>query len=115
MRVVLALIAVALATLPEASGTAPARPVLRLVDSAPVVLRGSHFLPRERVLVRLTVGELKRAKNVRATAAGRFSAVFSSVSYDRCAAHLSAVATGRGGSRASLKLPQPACPPPLSP
>jgi hypothetical protein len=91
------------------------RPTLRLVDSTPIVLRGSHFRAHERVLVRLTVSELERARNVRANAAGSFTVTYASVSFDRCSADFSAVATGRSGSRASVKLAQLACPPPLSP
>lgn len=116
MRVALALSVVAVAaSLPQVAGTASVRPELRLADSTPVVLRGSHFRANEAVLVRLTVSDVVRSKRVRASARGAFSAVYPLVSYDRCSGVLSAVATGRGGSRDSLKLPQVACPPRLSP
>jgi hypothetical protein len=116
MRVALALsIIVVAASLPEVAGSTSAQPELRLVDSTPLVLRGSHFRAHEAVLVRVTVNDVVRSKKVRATVAGVFSAVYPLVSYDRCSDVLSAVATGRGGSRDSLKLPQAACPPRLSP
>jgi hypothetical protein len=87
------------------------RATLKLVNKAPLKLRGSGFLTRERV--RITVSAQRRTtKRVIASARGSFVVAFSDVVVDRCHG-LTVVAVGAGGSRASLKLPQPHCPPPL--
>jgi hypothetical protein len=115
MRIALTVIA-ALGLAASGSVAAPGeavtdgRATLRLVDSAPLKLRGRGFVARERV--RITVSARGRtAKRVTASAAGAFLAVFRDVSVDRCSG-LTVVAVGSQGSRASLKLPQPQCPPP---
>jgi hypothetical protein len=90
---------------------ATGRATLQLVDRTPLKLRGKGFIARERVRVTVSVRG-RTAKRVIASPAGAFVVVFRDVSVDRCSG-LRAVANGSQGSRASLKLPQPQCPPPL--
>ena len=86
---------------------------LRLLQRQPIVLAGTSFLPRERVRVSLTVDGATRARAVVASARGSFTVTFASGPADRCAA-LVVRAAGTRGSRALLKVPQPACPPSLA-
>jgi hypothetical protein len=118
MRIALTLVA-ALALAVSVSGSAATpgdatvggRATLKVADTAPLKLRGNGFLARERV--RVTVSARGRGvKRVIANAAGSFVVAFEAVSMDRCS-RLVAVAVGSQGSRASLKRPQPQCPPPL--
>ena len=90
-------------------GESKKKATLRLSASAPLTLRGANFLPSERVRVTVT-SELRRSKQVTASRSGVFVVRFNGV-YDRCNG-LIAVAVGARGSKAGLKLPQPACPHP---
>jgi hypothetical protein len=108
----IAVAAVAAGILAGALGAAPeARrtPALRLADREPLTLRGVHFRTRELVRVRVTADSGTRTRRVRTTATGSFVSQFGVV-LDRCSA-LYAVAVGSRGSRATLKMPQPLCPP----
>lgn len=108
--VALALVASGSAAQANERGTS-GRATLRLVDTAPLKLRGRGFLARERV--RITVSAQGRTtRRVIAGANGSFVVAFSDFVLDRCHG-LTVVAVGAGGSRASLKLPQPQCPPRL--
>ena len=88
-----------------------AKPALKLVSMQPLTVRGLRFDRTERVLVRVLAPK-RATKRVSATRAGTFVARFTSVSLDRCSA-LMVVAVGSKGARASLKGPQPVCPPSL--
>lgn len=89
------------------------RATLTLTDRAPLKLRGKGFVARERV--RITVSaQIRKTKRTIASARGSFVVTFDGVAVDRCQG-LTAFAVGNGGSRASAKLPQPQCPPPLAP
>jgi hypothetical protein len=85
-------------------------PALRLLDRQPLSLRGKSFLPRELVRVTVTTDGQRTVKRIRATATGAFTANFVSLELDRCSGAL-VVASGFRGSQATLKVPQPACPP----
>lgn len=91
------------------SGTAT--PSLRLVDSSPLTVKGVAFKARERVRVTATLESGTLRAVVRASRRGVFTVTFEEIAV-RCGFTVRAV--GAGGSRASLKLPQPACPPPLA-
>jgi len=104
-------LAVSATAMGAGDGATPSRAALRLVDRAPLKLRGRGFHARELVRVTISV-ERRTTKRVRATAAGSFLVTFPGVLVDRCNA-LTAFAVGARGSRASLKLPQPLCPPRL--
>jgi hypothetical protein len=95
----------------EAAST-KSQATLRLVSKQPLVLRGTRFVDDERVRVTVYSQGNRSVKRVRAVNAGRFVVRFSDVFVDRCSG-LRALAVGDEGSRAWLKLPDPACPPTL--
>ncbi len=96
------------------AGAAPereaAKPRLLLARGAPLVLRGVHFIPEERVRVTVRT-ERRLSKTVTAGATGTFVVRFAT-SYDRCLG-LAAVGVGDRGSRARLNTPDLLCPPRL--
>jgi hypothetical protein len=108
----LALLAVVLLVGPSAAAERPDAPVgkakLTLVQDRPLVVRGSRFVPRERVRVFVVGGVSKR---VTATRSGAFAARFPNAYLDRCAGY-TIRAEGSRGSRAVLKSPPTFCPPP---
>ena len=79
---------------------------VRVVTLSPLAVRGTGFKAHERVRVTASPGGTRR---VRARGDGSFRVAFS-MPADRCAG-LSVSAVGARGDRASLKLPQMACPP----
>jgi hypothetical protein len=112
MRTCLAIataLVVALGGIGSATGGTAGKPTLRLLDKQPVKLRGGSFRARERVRVTISSDEFRRARTVRATLRGSFTAQFD-VNLDRCMG-LIATANGGNGSRATYKLPQLLCPP----
>jgi hypothetical protein len=88
------------------------RPALQLIDRQPLTLKGSRFRARERVRVTVTLNDHAYVRWTRASRPGTFAVRFGDVHVDRCSGFI-ARAIGNGGSRASYKLPQPLCPPPL--
>ncbi len=108
----LVLAASALVVAATAAAASPA-PALRLTHAKPLVVAGSHFKSNERVVVTLSSTD-KTVHVVRATAGGTFSVDFGTVHTDRCLGW-AVTAVGRAGSRATLKLPLPACMPQASP
>jgi hypothetical protein len=89
------------------------RPALRLVDSAPLTIRGSEFVRGERVRIEVRVGGHVEARAARAGMAGVFVVSFPGATFDRCS-DLFVSAVGATGTRATLKLPRPHCPVPLT-
>lgn len=87
------------------------RPVLKLAQNAPLLVKATGFKSAEQVRVRL-IAPKPAAKRVSATATGTFAVTFQDVSIDRCSS-LSIVAVGARGSRASLKRADVECPPRL--
>ena len=103
IRSLLALTAIA-ALAPTAMAGTAARPSLRLVEDAPLVVRGASFEPQETVLVRVSWrGTPPRSKRVTAGQGGGFTARFRVMGLPACSAML-VTATGTQGSRAALKL-----------
>ena len=101
-----ALLAAVGAAAGESSSTAS--PTLRLLDRAPLTVRGQSFRARERVRITAT-GDATATRIVRASVAGAFTVVFTGATVDRCSA-VRVAALGAGGSHAALKLmPSPAC------
>jgi len=91
--------------------TAAGKARLRLLDPAPVTVRGTGFAAGERVSVSVRgLGGLTR-KSVTAGRRGGWTATFRNRAYDRCGG-LIVVAVGNRGSRAGLRLPPGLCPPP---
>lgn len=117
-RTSLTLIFVAFLALYGAAATpaahTPSDPVLWAVPGEPVVVRGAHFRPLERVRVRLIVDRGSYFRRVRASRLGAFAVAFHGVKLDRCEG-VQAFATGAQGSRAASKRVFPLCPAPLAP
>ena len=110
----LALVALVLTLAPagaaaDQSGTGKAK--LQIVRGATLVVRGTHFVPGERVVVSVTA-QRNASKRMVADARGIFVARFR-ISFDRCSSGLNALAVGDRGSRARLRLPELMCPPRL--
>jgi hypothetical protein len=92
------------------AGDATGKATLKLTRGAPLTVRGTHFVPGERV--RLVVSsERQTTRRVTANGAGAFTAQFP-LAYDRCNG-LIILAVGSEGSRAGLKRPELLCPPSL--
>jgi hypothetical protein len=104
-----ALIAVLLAvcaSVPGAAGSAR----LTLATTSPLAVHGSGFQRRERVRVVVRYGSTYTHR-LRATRSGRFTTAFGRIAVDRCSGFV-VTATGRHGSRATLRRPPlPACAP----
>jgi hypothetical protein len=102
-------VALSLALSGAAAGGGGSRkhPTLKLSGGMPLTMRGTHFVPRERV--RVTVSStLTRTKQVTANGSGAFVVSFP-IALDRCSGLL-ATAVGARGSRVRLKMPQLGCP-----
>jgi hypothetical protein len=108
-RIAVILAVVAAAALPAAASGGSQRPALALVSQQPLVVRGTHFLPRESVRVTAFAGTDRTVVHVRATRTGTFVAA-TDLSVGRCGG-VGAVAVGARGSRATLRVPLPACMP----
>jgi hypothetical protein len=108
--IALALLALALLIPLGASATAPS-PSLRIVRTAPLAVRGSHFAAAELVTIRVIGKSTLARKRVRTGPLGGFTVAFPTLMFDPCT--ISAiVATGASGSRAQLKVRPAQCPPP---
>jgi hypothetical protein len=83
---------------------------VRMLDTAPVTLRGIGFAAGERVRLTVSLGELVAARMLRAGVAGGFTTTFASMRYGRCGPPLSVKAVGSRGSRVSWKLVPLECP-----
>lgn len=100
--------AVAVAAVPPAAGERSVKPSLRLASLAPLTLRGTGFVPRERVRIEVS-GTAAARRRTLALASGSFTVRFDGVALTRCD-FVRVVAVGSRGSRAVLKhLPSPAC------
>jgi hypothetical protein len=100
----LALFAVALAA--PAAGAGVARPTLALAGTQPLLVRGTHFAPNERIRLLVSGAKLKTL-TVRASARGSFSLPLFA-GYDRCHG-LFVQALGAAGSRASTSVLTTGC------
>jgi hypothetical protein len=110
VKALVAAIAALALSAPAAGGTAP---TLRLVRTSPVVVAGSHFRAGERVTVTLVVTK-RIVRHVTASQTGSFTIGYGGIQLGHCAG-FSLSAVGSAGSRAVVKLPQPACMPARSP
>ena len=81
---------------------AAGRPVLRLVDTGPLTLRGLGFKPHERVVVRFLGSGRSLARAV-ASDAGAFTLRMPGVEDDGSCTGFSVTATGDDGSKAVFK------------
>lgn len=97
-----------------AAHSTAAQAKLRLISVAPLKVKGTGFVSSERVVVRLKGTGIVTRRRVTAGRTGSWVLGFSRLDADRCDV-LIVSAVGNRGSRTALKLPQPFCPPPLSP
>jgi hypothetical protein len=106
-----ALLCVAALAAPSTSLSGPTQSArLRLVQTAPLTLRGAGFRPHERVRVVYATDRTWTVRTI-ADAAGGFTVRFRTVHFVPCELpRISAVGAQR--SRAVLKLVPPACPAP---
>ncbi len=91
------------------AGTA-AKPAIHTLAMSPLVARGVHFKPRERVRVRVISTSVTASRKAVVGAGGSFTVTFAGVSIDRCIGY-SLSAVGTSGDRAVLKFPAPGCAP----
>src|SRR4051812_14854171 len=107
MRLLAPAIAALLAAAPVAFGGSP-RPTLRPVSMQPLVIKGAHFKPGERV--RVTVRPPGAGRRLVVRKDGTLTVSFPGVAVDRCTG-VSLSAVGSFGDRAewAMKLPKPAC------
>lgn len=85
---------------------------LHVAKLDPLVVEGTRFGPRERVVVSVRSGGQDAERRSRAGARGRFTVEFPGGVTDPCLGG-SVTAEGAAGSEASAKLPQRQCPPSL--
>jgi len=107
------LLAIVAAASPLVASAQVRQPTLSLVSRSPLTVRGAEFRARERVHVVFYAGEQTKVVFVRATPTGTFVAS-ADVPFTRCNG-VRIVATGLLGSRAAVRLPQPACMPLVHP
>ena len=106
-------LAASIAAVGATGSAARKQPQLRVVDLAPVTVKGRGFRARERVRVVAALEEQRRTRTVRASTLGTFTATFETLSAHRCSAGGTVEAIGALGSRGDAKIPrQPECPPP---
>jgi len=117
MRTTLALIVGAAALASATVGTAATsavHPGLRLAAAKPLTVRGTGFVARELVTVRVRAAGTRTSKRLRAGSAGGFVVRFDRVAVDPCAIS-SIAAAGASGRAAAVKLPPAQCPQPPVP
>ncbi len=104
------LLAVAVATAASAgasSGSPSQKPLLRLVDTQPLTLRGVNFESRETISLSLRA-ETRVLRRTTATTAGSFEAKFPGIDANRCEG-FAVTAVGSDGSKATYKRAQGQC------
>jgi hypothetical protein len=87
------------------------KPAIAVVDRAPVVVRGTGFGSRERVVVTVRSGIVRATQRATATYRGAFVVRFEGIRLGGCTASL--LATGLRGHVAQLKLGLRECPEPI--
>jgi hypothetical protein len=83
---------------------------VRMLDTAPLTLRGIGFEAGERVRLNVALGERSAARMVRAGLAGGFTTTFEGLRYGRCGPSLTVKAVGSRGSRVSWTIVPLECP-----
>lgn len=110
LTTVLASLALALVASPSVAGAAGQTRV-RLLDTAPLTLRGVGFERWERVRLTVSLGDRSVVRKLRAGAAGGFTTSFEAMRYGRCGpGALTVKAVGSYGSRVSWELVPLECP-----
>jgi hypothetical protein len=108
--VLIALSALAAVAATDASSTAPSKAKLAVVKGKPLALRGTGFRPHEAVRITLLASIKRSVKRAEAGANGSFKVAFPPAA-DGCSLII-AHAVGSNGSRASVQIGGPPCPPP---
>jgi hypothetical protein len=103
--VLVTLLGVSIAPLAQAAPDSTG-PALQVLDKAPLVLRGTGFVPTERVRVTVVTAHAQLARRAQASGVGRFVVRFDTV-VDACYGARAATAVGRRGSKVSLVLERP--------
>jgi hypothetical protein len=101
-------IAAATAGLASAGSSTPA---LKVASLKPLAIRGTHFVAREKVRIRIHTAEATKTWRVVTTPRGSFVVGVQNMPYDPCSSSLIVRARGSRGSEAAVKLPQRQCPP----
>jgi hypothetical protein len=83
---------------------------VRMLDAAPLTLRGVGFARDERVSLKVSLGERTTVRKLQANDAGVFTTTFRELRYGRCGGSLTVKATGSRGSRVSWELVPLECP-----
>ncbi len=83
---------------------------VRILDTAPLTLRGVGFARDERVGLKVSLGEQVAVRKLRASDAGAFTASFREMRYGRCGPSLVVKAVGSRGSSVSWELVPLECP-----
>jgi hypothetical protein len=89
-----------------ARSSVTAKPLLQLIQRAPLKVQGKHFKARERVRLSATTTRGKAVAITRSTRLGRIVATFSNFSARVCDS-LVVTAVGAGGDRATLEVSPP--------
>jgi hypothetical protein len=108
-----ALLAAAIVALLVVGGTAQAqdaKPRVRLLDTAPLTLRGVNFEPAEGVRLIVKLGDRTVVRKLQATRSGAFTSTYSAMRYTRCNGSLEVAASGGTGTRVSWELIPLDCP-----
>jgi hypothetical protein len=88
---------------------AAAPPTLRILRTAPLVVRGYHFKPAEHVRV-IVLAKTRLSRSTAANANGRLTVTFRAGAVDVCAG-FTVRAIGARGSKARVISPPRGCPP----
>lgn len=83
---------------------------IRMLDPAPLTLKGVGFAARERIRLTVSLGERVLVRKLVARSAGTFLVRFPATTYDRCSGQLSVRAVGSRGSRVTWELVPLDCP-----
>lgn len=116
MRVGLLIVSAAVGLLAVSAGFADAkretvRPTIRIAQLSPLVVTGTQFRPRERIVIRVAALPKTYVRTIRTTRRGTFVARFAAVTFDRCGGGPSVVVTTATGLVAKTRMPKPLCPP----
>jgi hypothetical protein len=110
MRATFAAAIAALLVVAAAQAQSGEKPRVRILDLAPVTLRGFDFEQSEAVRLVVRLGDRTVVRKLVASSSGSFTATYPAMRYNRCSGSLEVAATGRRGSRVSWELIPLDCP-----
>jgi hypothetical protein len=99
-------VGVALLLVPASLATTARRAHLVPTSGSPLRVKGTGFVPRERVQIKVTAGSKRVSRKLRASTRGSFVVTFTRV---RACEGPTVVARGSRGSRASFTISEIAC------